>query len=184
MKENDLFIGLKEGDRIAIKTIYKDFFPKVKQWVLNNNGSSQDAADIFQEVLETILLKIETVNSSFEALVIQMTKYKWIDKIRKKKTARNHQVNVEKSDSMSSENQIITSEQEYIKYKLLDKHFTQLSELCQALILKLKEGLSASEIVNALNFKSANTLYRRKAACIERWSTLIKADKNYTLLNE
>lgn len=184
MQGIDLFNGLKNGDRIIITSIYRDVFPKVKHWVIRNNGTSQDAADVFQEVLETIILKINTLENSFEGLILQMTKYKWIDKIRKNKTARKFEEQLNKTEMIENENQIIVAEKEYIKYKLLEKHFTELSAICQALILKIKEGIKVADIVKDLEFKSANTLYRRKAACMERWSSLIKSDKNYLLLNE
>ena len=186
LSNNKLLHGLKSGDRVIVESIYADIFPKVKSWVLNNKGKEEDAYDIFQEVLETILLKIDSVHTTFEGLVMQIAKYKWIDKIRKAKTvsSNNDFVSVKTDTENTIDDSLIEKERDYLKYKLLDNYFTQLSPICQALMLKVKKGMSVDKIVYDLEFKSANTMYRRKAACIERWSKLIKQDKNYSLLND
>jgi len=61
----------------------------------------------------------------------------------------------------------------------MEKYFTQLSDTCQQLLSLLKQGLKVEAIVKTLAFSNANTLYRRKAACMQRWSTLIKNDQEY-----
>ena len=61
----------------------------------------------------------------------------------------------------------------------MEKYFSELSETCQMLMSLLKKGMKVEEVIREMSFSSANTLYRRKAACMERWSTLIKEDKLY-----
>lgn len=172
------FDGLKSGDAAIIRDIYSSLLPKVKAWIVKNGGTSIVADDIFQDVLETILLKIERVDKSFEGLVMQIAKYKWYDKIRKSKK----EVRTEDSlrlihSDLDIESNIIKAEESYIRYKLMDTTFNKLSDLCQKLLQKIKTGLSADQICGELNFNNKNTLYRRKAACIQRWSTLISEAK-------
>jgi len=178
----ELYKGLKNGDRYAITQIYERLLPRVSDWITSNNGSESDAHDIFQETLETILLKVDSVHSSFEGMVIRISKNKWIDRLRKKNIAlkSRNENQMSEVENISLENIDIA----YNKYRLMEKHFSALSEVCQKVMQMVKQGIAVSQIVQELSFSNANSLYRRKAACIERWSQLIKTDPLYNTLYE
>jgi len=181
--DQELFNGLKRGDRKSIVSIYSSVFPVVKKWVLENNGDEADAYDVFQESLEAILLKIDSLNASFGGLVLRISKNKWIDKLRKQKTTdkmKSQMLYLSQQDQISSEEDLAIKEQ--LKYQLMEKYFSQLSSICQQLMALLKRGKTVTEVVAELSFSNANSLSRRKAACMERWSKLIKQDKEYNTL--
>jgi len=183
--DRDLFSGLKEGDKSSIRTIYSTLFPVVRKWVIENNGNEEDAYDIFQETLEVILLKVDALNSNLKSLVMRIAKNKWIDLMRRTKTNRNIKdqiLYIEQQTDLSAEEKTACKEQ--LKYRLMEKYFLQLSSTCQQLLELLKQGLKVEQVVSKLSFSNSNTLYRRKAACIERWSTLIKQDSKYPTLHE
>jgi len=182
MSDKELFTGLKRGDRKSIVLIYDRYLPKVSRWIKNNSGTQDDAHDIFQETLETVLMKVDSLGSSLEGLIVVITKRKWIDKLRKNSTisksieaVKDIQPDIEESLNINIDH----ANAEYQKYKLMEKYFVQLSETCQKVISMMKEGVSVQDIVTKLSLSSANTLYRRKAACIERWTSLIKKDPIY-----
>lgn len=184
MSEKSLYEGLKKGDRKCILEIYDKHLPLVTQWVINNSGTKADAHDIFQETLETILLKVDKVHSSFDGLVVSISKRKWIDRLRKNASTKknNAQLTYEQNLTEASSEEIRLSEIAYQKYVLMEKYFEQLSETCQKVITLLKQGYAVAEVVDLLSLSNANTLYRRKAACLARWSKLIKLDPAYSTL--
>ena len=51
IKEQELLKGLALGDKKAIETIYKENYNMVQSLVINNNGSAQEAKDVFQEAM-------------------------------------------------------------------------------------------------------------------------------------
>lgn len=173
MSDKEIFNGLKAGDRRVIKGIYKEVLPAVQRYIESNSGSSSDAHDIFQETMETILLKIEKCPTNFKGLVMTIAKRRWIDKLRR---SGKEAIIVEEISRDSVEEEASNN---YDKYQLMEKTFYQLSELCQKLIEGVKSGLRVEQLVRELDFSNANTLYRRKAACIERWSNLVKQQKEF-----
>ena len=177
MSDKELLKGLKQGDRKTVVKIYESLLPRVTNWVQANSGTQSDARDVFQEALETILLRVEKINSSFEGLVMTICRNKWIDRLRLEKRNRElqHKVKPEQVETGLTESDTIA----FNKYVLMEKYFTQLSEICQKVIMLIKQDTPVSEIVAQLSFSSANTLYRRKAACVERWAKLIKQDASY-----
>jgi len=58
--EQILLKGLANNDSKAIDTIYKDNFNMVQALILNNNGSYDDARDIFQEAIITLYEKAKS----------------------------------------------------------------------------------------------------------------------------
>lgn len=185
MSDQELFKGLKRGDKESIKMIYASLFPQVRNWVVDNKGSEADAYDLFQETLETILLKINDLHSNLKGLIMRISKNKWIDKLRKANTAnkfKDQLVYTSNHEALSKEEEQAIKYQ--LKYQLMEKYFSELSSTCQELMSLLKQGLTVEQVVTQLSFSNANTLYRRKAACVERWSTLIKKDTEYPSLFE
>ncbi len=182
MEDKALIDGLKAGDATSIGKLYEECFPKVRSLILNNNGSESDAYDIFQEALELILLKIETFTMNLEGMIILICKRKWIDKLRSHKTSEKfvQSVSLQYDMEEDAEQKLIEKEKAFLRTRLLDQAFMQLSETCMKLMTMVKEGVQVEDIVNSMNFSSANTLYRRKAACMKRWSELVKQDKQYS----
>lgn len=182
--DQKLFEGLKKGDKKSIEMIYSQIFPSVKNWIINNTGSVDDAYDVFQESLEIILLKVKNLESSLSALLMTISKRRWLDKLKKRKTKQRYTERQSQSiQSPSTEDGYIREETEYEKFKLLEQTFEQLTELCQKIMSMIKAGEDVSNIVSILKLNSANTLYRRKAACIEKWSTLVRSSPIYKELS-
>jgi len=63
-QEKELLKGLAKSDKKAAETIYKDNYSMVQALIINNNGSADDARDIFQETM--IVLYEEAKSGSFE----------------------------------------------------------------------------------------------------------------------
>ncbi len=180
MQDTKLFTGLKTGNREAVRQIYDSMLPKVISWVVANNGSQSDAEDVFQEALEIILLKIEKLNHSLSGLIMQLAKRRWIDKLRKNSKQWSTDLSViDQASDTSLLDELVEKELEYNRYKIMDLTFRNLSATCQKLLELLKSGKSVDELVKLMDFSSANTLYRRKSACTNRWSELIKQNAEY-----
>ena len=58
--EQALLKGLAENDSRAIETIYKENFNMVQSFILNNNGSYDEARDVFQEAMIALYEKAQT----------------------------------------------------------------------------------------------------------------------------
>src|SRR5690606_40425561 len=56
----DIIHGLASGDNLAIMKLYKLYFPPIAKMVINNQGSKEEAQDIFQE---TVMVLYDRVRS-------------------------------------------------------------------------------------------------------------------------
>jgi DNA-directed RNA polymerase specialized sigma24 family protein len=64
-RDQELLQGLAISDDKSLETIYLDNFPVVAKMILQNNGSEDDAKDIFQEAMIVLYEKVQEGNSSF-----------------------------------------------------------------------------------------------------------------------
>lgn len=62
--EKVLLQGLARNDKKAVETIYRENYTTIQSLIINNNGSADDAKDIFQEAM--IVLYEKARSGSFE----------------------------------------------------------------------------------------------------------------------
>jgi len=171
--------AFRKGNFQLLDELYSKNAPQVKRWILNNSGTIEDAKDIFQETIIAIIKKAYDpdfyLTYPIGGLIFQISKNKWTDELRKKKTARKvrndfSQRLVDKEEDFTL--YIEKFELEEQKQKKLDVSFEKLSEHCKQLLKLFAGGAKANDIVSSLKMNNVNTVYRRKNACIQRWKEL------------
>ena len=60
LNEQHLLKGLVANDTKCVETIYKENFGMVQAFIINNNGTYDDARDIFQEAVITLYEKAKS----------------------------------------------------------------------------------------------------------------------------
>src|SRR5438105_2613209 len=80
--------GLLQNDTLTVKEIYERFSGKVKSYILQNNGSEDDAADIFQESLIDIYHQAKSrslqLSCPFEPFLLLVCRRKWLNELKKR----------------------------------------------------------------------------------------------------
>jgi RNA polymerase sigma factor (sigma-70 family) len=89
MTDREIFAGLSQNDKATTEYVYKTLAPPIFKYVLSNNGTRDEAKDLFQETYVKVLKKIrdEKYNhqEKFEAYFITIARNTWIDQLRTKK---------------------------------------------------------------------------------------------------
>lgn len=185
-RDNHRLQLLRSGDRIEMKRLYNELLPRVSNYIKNNRGTTSEALDVFHQSLETLIVGRQTLRSSLDGLILQMCKNKWIDIQRKKQRdkVRNDELQRHFSNESNVAQDAQALEAEHLQFQLMEQTFGQLSEKCQTLLEAIKRNSPTDVIVKEMGFSSANTMYRRKWACLDRWSTLIKQMPSFRKLNE
>lgn len=187
MDQNKYIDGIRAGDKMIIREIYQANLPKFISWIKVNSGTTEDAHDIFQDGMEAVMhLCFDedfAIKSSLNSLIMTICKNKWIDKLRKKKTEQkvrlelasrqeektNMEFNFDQQSSQSDVQNMLTST------------FQKISPLCQQVLKLIETGSSADEVAKQLNMSNANTVYRRKFACLESWRKHIESHEYYNI---
>lgn len=172
--------ALRQNNPQGIRKIYEQYAGQAIRWISNNNGTSADAQDIFQEALIILFEKARdpefVLTCPLGALLHLIYSRKWIDRIR----ATKHEAGVRKSEELrytmeTGDDALVLAEEAMAQaadQDRLAKAFDQLSDLCRQMLSLLTGGLGARETAEQLQMNSVDTLYRRKNACVQRWRAL------------
>ena len=86
-KEKALLEGLARNETQSIELIYRQHFQMVKQMVLSNNGSTDDAADLFQEAMIVLYQKASSAEFELHCLlktyIYSICKRLWLKRLKK-----------------------------------------------------------------------------------------------------
>ena len=180
-KSSSLYLtGLAKGDTAIITDLYGNFFPKVRNFIIKNKGTSSDAEEIFQKALFQISVRLRVSNieitSSFEGYLFTVCKNLWRKELNaRKRWVRNEGV-IERTSDITDPSQAIIDQE---RWELFQEKLEKLSPNCRALLKAYFEKVSYNEIVKRFSYASENVAFQRVFKCKKRLTVLIKEDVNY-----
>lgn len=80
--------GLLRNDPVVVRSLYVTHYPAVRQYVLKNSGTSNDAQDAFQEAVTVLWLQVKEGRFNTNAdpdpggFLFRVAKFKWLDVVR------------------------------------------------------------------------------------------------------
>lgn len=171
---------LRKHDKVMIRDLYRDIFPKVRAYVLKNGGNQQTAEDVFQEALISLYKSIRKpgfrVQTSLTQYLFAVSKYIWIKKLKK---------GVRETGTYSVEEALIyeemteTAAMEDERHILLFEKLGQLSGDCRQVLSYFFQGYSMGEIAKKMGYQSEAYTRKRKYKCKKRLMKLIREDSRY-----
>jgi RNA polymerase sigma factor (sigma-70 family) len=138
--EQNLAERFARNDRKALETIYSRNFNSVQQYILKNNGSADDAADIFQEAIVAAWLNVSEgkyavqSGNSLGGYIYQIAKNKWLDKLKSK--AHKSTMRIEREDFVEAEEPDTNWELQEERHSKLKALYSKLDEKCRAILNK------------------------------------------------
>ena len=114
----------------------------IRQYIRANQGSSEDARDIFQEVLLVIFRRVRsgsfTLTCSLGTYLYSVSKLLWLKELRKRKRFSDQPADWE---AYTDEEQDVIQMAEYNeRQRIYRRHFEQLSEACRKVLALFLEG--------------------------------------------
>ena len=170
--------GLLQNDTIAVKEIYDRFAGKVKSYIIRNNGSEDDAADIFQESLIDLYQQAKNrslkLTCPFEPFLLLICKRKWLNELKK----RGRQGVTKGTDELSEMGEDVFAMAEMVqtqneKTRLFMAMFEKLGERCREIIRKCLGSKSQEEVAAELGVSYAY-LRKKKSECTADLVKMIK----------
>lgn len=78
--------GLRRNDPATIRGLYQRHFPAIRQYVLQNSGTGNDAQDMFQESMTVLWMSVKEGRMVPDAdpggFLFRVAKNKWLDVVR------------------------------------------------------------------------------------------------------
>jgi RNA polymerase sigma factor (sigma-70 family) len=173
--------GLLQNETAVVKEIYERFSSKVKSYIVQNNGSEEDAADIFQEALIDIYRQAKEkalrLTCPFEPFLLLICKRKWLNEMRKRKLKK--VTNDPEQLSDMGEDAVALAEQLQLqddKTRLFMAMFEKRGEKCREIIRWCLSGRPQEEVASALGV-TYGYLRKKKSECMATLVQNIKANQ-------
>ena len=172
--------GLLQNDTALVREIYERFSGKVKAHIIQNSGSEDDAADIFQEALIDIFQQAEhkdlKLTCPFEPFLLLVCKRKWLNELKKR---GRREVTKDPEDLYAAgEDVFALAEQMQLqedKTKLFVAMFQKLGEKCREIISRCLGNKPQEEVAEELGLTYAY-LRKKKSECTAELIKLIQTN--------
>ncbi len=172
--EKLLLQGLARNDKKAVETIYKENFNLIQALIINNNGNSEDAKDVFQEAMIVLYEKVQTssfeLNCQIKTFIYSVSRRIWLKKLL-------HQNRVSLSDGNEQLISVDTEIEEHDKrndeFLMMEKAMSGLGEPCKSLLEAFyMQKRSMQEIAFHFGYTNAENAKNQKYKCLMRLKKL------------
>lgn len=178
--------ALLNNDRSLLEELYRKYSGKIKGMILKNNGSEDDAADIFQEGLLCIYNKAKnenfTLTCPFDAFIYLICKNKWLNVLNKRVTSKVTFTDVEGynlTEDTVKLAEVCTLQQD--RKNLLEEKLAELGESCKKLLRLSWSGKSMNEVADELNV-TYGYARKKKTECMGKLIQLVKQSPQFKSL--
>lgn len=169
--EKVLLEGLAVSDKKAVETIYRSNFNMVQSLVINNNGSVDDAKDIFQEVMIVLYEKARSgdfeLNCQIRTFVYSVSRRLWLKRLQQQNRFTSS------GDSMEPvvpiEEDIEEHDRRNIEFDMMENAISHLGEPCKSLIeAYYLQKQTMQEIAARFGYTNADNAKNQKYKCLMR----------------
>lgn len=173
----DLLRGIQSHDSQVLQAIYSRFYPKIKQYILLNNGSPNDAEDVFQEALTIIYLKVRKepleLSCSFYTFLYAICRNLWLQQLVKKSR-----------EVVSPEAGVLEVEPAPLDFleerkPIFLRAFGKLGSECQQVLELFFSKLEMTDIATRMGYSSGQYAKKKKYKCKLKLIEIIKSDPYY-----
>lgn len=183
---NHYLDGIRNRDRAVVEDIYAQFLPQVISFVMRNQGSRDDARDIFNLVIYQLTARLERedieIRSTFEGYLFTACKNMWRRNLKKIERERVTQDTVR--ELYYEEREMVQSTLEQEKWDLFREKLETLSDNCKSVLQMFFKKMSSKAIMEELDYASETTVRQRIFKCKKQLTRLVRDDSRYDELKD
>ena len=179
--EQALLKGLANNDSRAIETLYKDNFNMVQAFILHNNGSYDDARDIFQEAMIALYEKAQSnsfvLTCQIKTYVYSICRRLWLKRLQQLGRYSNPVDSL--NETIPVEEDFEIHEKRNAEFAIMDRAMNSLGEPCKSLLegYYLKK-MGMQELASEFGYTNADNAKNQKYKCLMRLKKLFFSQYN------
>ncbi|HMR92578.1 MAG TPA: sigma-70 family RNA polymerase sigma factor [Chitinophagaceae bacterium] len=171
INETILLQGLAKNDTQAVETIYRENYGMVQSLIINNNGSADDAKDVFQETMIVLYEKTRSgqleLHCQIKTYIYSVARRIWLKKLQQASRYAGDIGNPE--NIIPVEDDLEEHERRDREFQLMDKAISGLGEPCKSLLeaFYIKKQ-QMQEIAQNFGYTNAENAKTQKYKCLMR----------------
>lgn len=178
INESELLEGLARNDRKAVETLYKQNYGMVQAFILNNNGTTDDARDVFQEAMIVLYEKAKDgqleLNCQIKTYVYSVCRRLWLKRLQQLQRFGAPVESLE--EVVPVEEELEEHDRKNEAFGVMEKALNHLGEPCKSLLesyyIQKKQML---DIAAEFGYTNADNAKNQKYKCLMRLKKLFFA---------
>ena len=167
-------------DKEILNWLYSNVYPKIRRYVVSNNGSVDDSKDVFQEAV--LVLYKQVIENKYdlikdiEGYLITVSRNVWVNNCRRTK----RHVKFELADNpIHVEDNALINLIMAEKWDAFQRLFDMIGERCKQLLhYSTYEKISMEEIAVKMQFSNANAAKTSNYRCKQKLIELVASNKD------
>ena len=169
--EKILLQGLARNDKKAVETIYRENYSTIQSLVINNNGSADDAKDIFQEAMIVLYEKARSgtfeLSCQIKTYIYSVSRRLWLKKLQQ---ANRYSGDIGNAETVVQvEDDIEGHTRRDAEFEMMEKAIVSLGEPCKSLLEAFYlQKKNMQEIAASFGYTNAENAKTQKYKCLMR----------------
>jgi RNA polymerase sigma factor (sigma-70 family) len=168
--EKLLLEGLALNDKKAVETIYKDNYNMVQSLIINNNGSADDAKDVFQEAMIVLYEKAKSGSFELHCLIktylYSVARRLWLKRLQQ---MNRYTVEIGGDSIVPVEEDMEEHIRRDAEFEMMNKAIGSLGEPCKSLLeAYYLQKKNMQEIAANFGYTNAENAKNQKYKCLVR----------------
>ena len=177
-QDKALLEGLARNEKEAVEGIYRENYHMIQSLILNNNGTPDDAADIFQEAM--IILFEKSKSPEFELTCLLKTylysvcKRLWLKKLQQQQRFGRQTDDLEQV--VPVEEDLEQHEKRQTDFNIMETALNKIGEPCKSLLeAYYVQKKQMQQIAEEFRYTNADNAKTQKYKCLVRLKKLFFA---------
>ena len=170
--------GLAENDDKSLETIYLENFPAIARMVTQNNGSEDDAKDIFQEAMIVLYEKVQeggfVLSSRLKTFLYSVCRRLWLKKLQS--NSLSGPIFEELEETTAAEDALEAHLERDRQFRQMEDAMGKIGEPCKTILEDYYiHRQSMQEIAERFGYTNAENAKNQKYKCLMRLKKLFFA---------
>jgi RNA polymerase sigma factor (sigma-70 family) len=176
ISDRNIIEGIRNQNDKTLNWLYDNYFQTVKNYVLKNSGTVDDASDVFQDSIIVLYNRITgeglNLTTDLKGYFFGIARNVWNAQLRKKR--KTTELDIDLPDEMSDDEM-----DDPMFERIVSRAFQKLKPDCQLILTLFADGCSYEEIAVRMNLKNEMYARRKKYLSKEALIELVKEDPEY-----
>ncbi|MEM7297668.1 MAG: sigma-70 family RNA polymerase sigma factor [Bacteroidota bacterium] len=169
MKDSEILERIGRGDERVLDHLYKKYYRMMTRIVLSNNGTEEEAKDVYQEALLAFWQKAArgelVLTSKISTYLYSICLNQWRKELDRKSRLSSEEVDGEDFQQHEAKERL----------RIVKDCIAQLGDVCKnVLTYYYFDGLNMQDIAKKMKFANTDTAKTKKYKCKKKLDSLIK----------
>ena len=169
--DQEIIARLLQQNNLAFEVLYKFYFPVVEKLILKNNGSSEDAKDIFQETVLILLNNLHkndfVLTASLRTYLYSISRHLWLKRLREIKKSNYTDLSGLEEDVFSED--CFETEPEKTPAEKIKYFLSRITEPCQRLLKAIFFlGKTIETVRTEFGYTTLHNAQNQKYKCLQQ----------------